>query len=41
MLARQLDEANQVIRAAQMAQVTAPRQTINKVTNDDLWAMGQ
>ena len=37
MLARQLDEANQIIRAAQMAQTTAPRQTVNRVTNDDLW----
>jgi hypothetical protein len=41
MLARQLDEANQIIRAAQMAQATAPRQTINRVTNDDLWAQGE
>lgn len=40
-LARQLDEANQMIRAAQMAQVTAPRQTVNRVTNDDLWAQGE
>ena len=36
-LARQLEEANQIIRAAQMAQATAPRQTVNRVTNDDLW----
>ena len=36
-LARQLEEANQLIRAAQMAQATAPRQTVNRVTNDDLW----
>ena len=41
MLARQLDEANQIIRAAQMAQATAPRQTVNRVTNDDLWAQGE
>ena len=33
-----LQEAQQLIRVAQMAQVTAPRQTA-KSTNDDLWGV--
>ena len=37
-LSKQLEEAQQLIRVAQMAQVTAPRQTA-KSTNDDLWGM--
>jgi len=37
-LSQQLEEAQQLIRVAQMAQVTAPRQTAKR-TNDDLWGM--
>jgi hypothetical protein len=35
-LTQKLDEANQIIRVAQMAQAAAPRQTVQR-TNDDLW----
>lgn len=37
-LSKQLEEAQQLIRVAQMAQATAPRQTVER-TNDDLWGM--
>lgn len=39
-LVQQIEEANQRIRAAQMAQVSTPRQTVQRTTNDDLWNQG-